>query len=140
VSRVVDNAEGYRLVSQMPPHLKQCRVVAWTILWSCLLTVLTATVSHAQAARNLTEDIPQQPLAETLAAYARQTGLQVVYVSQIVRGKSSKAAPAGLSPRVALGRLLEGTGLQFALLNERSVRIYPIESRQLVTRPSGESP
>jgi outer membrane receptor protein involved in Fe transport len=72
----------------------------------------------------LTADIPPQPLAAALSAYTAQTGLKLVYVSDIARGKSSKGAPAGLAPEAALARLLDGTGLQFEFLNERSVRIF----------------
>lgn len=114
-------------MSEMPSR-EPCRPVALSVLWSCLLTALLgAAATRAQIARNLTEDIPGQPLAEALAEYARQTGVQVVYVSEIVRGKSSKGAPAGLRPRAALARLLDGTGLQFELLNERSVHIFGME-------------
>ena len=91
-------------------------------LWA-LVALLSAPASRAQSPAELTADIPPQPLAEALAAYARQTSLQVVFVSEIARGKTSKGAPAGLTQEAALTRLLEGTGLRFEFLNERSVRI-----------------
>jgi outer membrane receptor protein involved in Fe transport len=91
-------------------------------------------VSRAQEVGGLTADIPGQPLPEALAAYARQTGLQLVYVSKIAQGKSSAGAEAGLPPREALSRLLEGTGLQFQFLNERSVRIFA--QRQGSSKPA----
>jgi hypothetical protein len=68
------------------------------------------------------------PLAKALEFFARQTGLQLVYVSQAVQGAVSKGAPAGLTPRETLSRLLEGTGVTFEFLNERTVRIFPIAS------------
>ena len=73
------------------------------------------------------------PLAQALDAFARQTGLQLVYVSHAVQGIISKGAPAGLTPRETLNRLLEGTGVTFEFLNERTVRIYPLA-------PSGNTP
>jgi outer membrane receptor protein involved in Fe transport len=82
----------------------------------------------AQQPGTLTADIPEQPLAEALAAYTRQTGLQLVYISKIAQGKTSRGAPAGSAPRAALSRLLEGTGLTFEFLNERSVRIFAAPS------------
>ncbi|HUO38663.1 MAG TPA: STN domain-containing protein, partial [Mycobacterium sp.] len=87
------------------------------------MALLGAAASGAQSPARLAADIPPQPLAEALAAYARQTGLQVVFVSELARGKTSKGAPAGLTQEAALTRLLEGTGLRFEFLNERSVRI-----------------
>ena len=71
----------------------------------------------------LAADIPARPLAEALATFARQTGLQLIYVSGIVRNRRSHAAPAGLSADEALARLLQGTGLRFEYLTPRSIRI-----------------
>src|SRR4029077_3990703 len=45
-------------------------------------------------------------------------------------------APAGLTPRETLNRLLEGTGVTFEFLNERTVRIFPIHSTGLPTKPA----
>lgn len=86
--------------------------------------LLGAVTCHAQSPVGLTADIPPQPLSEALAAYARQTGLQLIYESEIARGLTSKGAPASLAPTAALTRLLEGTGLRFEFLNERSVHIF----------------
>ena len=68
--------------------------------------------------------IPAQPLAQALADFARQTGRQVLYVSEIARGVKSPGAPAGLSVDAALGRLLEGTGLGYKYLTARSFRLF----------------
>ena len=80
-------------------------------------------MSRAEASNELTEDIPPQLLPEALAAFARQTGLQVIYVSEIARGHASKGSPAGLTASAALTRLLDGTGLRFEFLTARGVRI-----------------
>lgn len=86
--------------------------------------------AEAQATQNqaidipaLTADIPAQPLAQALEAFARQTGLQIVYVSAVVHDQRSRAVSSGLSASNALVRLLEGTGLQFEYLTPRSVHI-----------------
>ncbi len=71
----------------------------------------------------LTADIPAQPLARALEAFASQTGLRIVYVSAVVHDQRSRAVSAGLSAPNALGRLLEGTGLQFEYLTPSSIRI-----------------
>ena len=80
-----------------------------------------------------TTSIATMPLAQALDFFARQTGLQLVYVSDTVQGVISKGSPAGLTPRETLTRLLEGTGVTFEFLNERTVRIYPIA-------PTGNAP
>ncbi len=71
-------------------------------------------------------------MASALAEFAQQTGLQVIYVSRLARTRTSKGARAGLVPAQALPALLEGTGLSFEFLNERTVRIFE-------TTPSGET-
>src|SRR5829696_10028923 len=95
-------------------------LLASCVLWSLLIAV----ASVAQPAGTLQNSIAQQPLAQALAAFANQTGLQVIYVSDIVGAQQSKGAPAGLSSPDALEQLLAETGLQFELLNARTVRIF----------------
>jgi outer membrane receptor protein involved in Fe transport len=71
----------------------------------------------------LSADIPQQPLAEALAAFARQTGVQLIYESEVARNQKSGPAPAGMSANDALLHILQDTGLRFEYLTPRSVRI-----------------
>ena len=89
------------------------------------VTVATAPVVLAQTVANptLSTDIPAQPLAQALAVFASQTGLQLVYVSGVVRNQKSHAVSAGMSPQDALSRLLRGTGLRFEYLTPHSIRI-----------------
>src|SRR6202140_4592735 len=82
-----------------------------------------ATLAQAFEPEALTADIPAGPLAQALAAFARQTGLQLVYVSGVMRDQRSHAVSAGLGANEALARILEGTGLKFEYLTARSVRI-----------------
>jgi outer membrane receptor protein involved in Fe transport len=88
-------------------------------------TLLAAPAAMAQMVEPapLSSDIPQQPLTEALAAFARQSGLQLVYESEVARNQISGAASAGLSPSDALFHILQGTGLQFEYLTPHSVRI-----------------
>jgi len=71
----------------------------------------------------LTADIPAQPLARAFEAFARQTGLHLVYVSAVLQNQRSHAVYSGLSASIALARMLEGTGLQFEYLTPHSIRI-----------------
>jgi iron complex outermembrane recepter protein len=71
-------------------------------------------------------EIAPQPLAEALTAFARQTGLQIIYVSDLAKAHRSKGARAGLSSVDALTQLLDGTGLAFEMLNARTVKIFSI--------------
>ena len=102
-------------------------------LLCAVLGVLGAPTLPAQSNLAPSASIASMPLAQALDSFARQTGLQLVYVSDAVQGVISRGAPAGLTPRETLSRLLEGTGVTFEFLNERTVRIYPIA-------PSGNTP
>src|SRR3984893_550138 len=85
---------------------------------------------------SLAADIPARPLAEALATFARQTSLQLVYVSSVVRNRRSHPAAAGLSADEGLARLLQGTGLRFEYLTTHSIRILAAvgEPPQTTTR------
>jgi iron complex outermembrane recepter protein len=117
--------------SKAPPHGVRAKAwlrFAWTLALTC------AASAWAESPSGLAQDIPPQPLSAALAAYARQTGVQLIYVSDIAAGRQSNGAHAGLAPRPALTQLLEGTGLQFEFLNDRSVRIL-IEAQASPLRP-----
>jgi outer membrane receptor protein involved in Fe transport len=85
---------------------------------------VTATLAQASESTSFVADIPAQPLAQALAAFARHTGLQLVYVSSVIRDQRSQAVTAGLKVDEALARLLQGTGLHFEHLTPRSIRIF----------------
>ena len=89
------------------------------------VALVDAPAAQAQASepKALAAAIPAQPIAQALAAFARQTGLQLVYVSGVVRNQRSHAVSAGMSVNDALARVLEGTGLKFEYLTPRSIRI-----------------
>ena len=82
-----------------------------------------ATLARAVEPAPLTADIPAQPLAQALEAFARQTALHLVYVSDVVREQRSHAVAAGLGANEALARMLQGTGLKFEYLTPRSIHI-----------------
>jgi iron complex outermembrane recepter protein len=87
----------------------------------------------------LTIDIPAQPLARALGAFAEQTGLHLVYFSRVVRNQKSHAVSAGLRPQEALSRLLQGTGLRFEALTAHSVRILEISPLEPARSSARES-
>ena len=91
------------------------------LLWACW-ALIAAPVAAAQSTP--VTAIAAQPLSQALAEFARQTGFQVVYVSEIIGSRQSTDVPPSLSPSDALARLLKDTGLRFEFLNERTIRIF----------------
>jgi hypothetical protein len=98
---------------------------AWIVfgIASCLCSV------EATAEAVLSTEIPAQPLASALTQFSYQTGLQFVYVSDVIQDQQSEGAPAGLSITETLNALLAGTGLTFEFLNQRAVRAFPANAR-----------
>ena len=90
-----------------------------------LLLDAPATLAESVESAAPAVDIPAQALSQALEAFARQTGLQLVYVSGIVANKRSHAVSAGLNASETLARLLKGTGLRFEYLTPDTIRILP---------------
>lgn len=96
------------------------------LLLLCLTwSLLAPPASGAGSAVTLSADIGPRPVAEALAAFGRQTGLQLIYLSTIAETQQAKGARAGLTASEALTQLLDGTGLGFEFINARTVRIFP---------------
>ena len=105
----------------------------------CMPATLIGSQCVWAAEAALTTDIPAQPLARALEAFAEQTGLHLVYLSRVVRNQKSHAVSAGLRPQEALSRLLQGTGLRFEVLTTLSVRILEIAPPEPSRSSPGES-
>ena len=102
----------------------------------------TAVLAETAQSAAPTGAIPAQPLAAALAALASQTGLQLVYLSGLVRNLRSHAVSAGLGADAALAAMLEGTGLRFQHLTANSVRILaaaPAMEPRVPAAPGEES-
>lgn len=69
------------------------------------------TAQAQPAARSF--NIPAQPLAAALEAFARASGWQVDYPATVTQGKTSTAVQGQFAPQEALSRLLGNTGLSY---------------------------
>src|SRR5207302_10972438 len=88
---------------------------------SCVLAVAALLAGMALASgpdptEPLSPALTSQPLSRALAAYARHTGIQVIYVSAVVRGQRSAALPAGLVPAEVALRLFAVRRLRVAVV------------------------
>jgi len=104
------------------------------------LVAAPASAGDTVGSATLSADIPAQPLATALAAFAKQTDLQFVYVSGIAVNQKSRAVPAGLPVSEALSRLLEGTGLRYEYLASDTVHILAAPSSAVASRPNVPAP
>ncbi|MEP9380647.1 TonB-dependent siderophore receptor [Aquabacter sp. CN5-332] len=76
----------------------------------------------AQAAQ-VTFSIPAGPLNQALAAFGRQSGLQVTYLPSVAAGRTSPGFSGTAVPADALARLLQGTGLSHSFPNPTTVAV-----------------
>lgn len=114
--------------------------IAAALLASTALTcgsLVLSTPASAQTAQ-ASYSIPGGPLNRALAAFGRQSGLQVVYVPAIAAGKSSPGLSGAASPAQAVAGILQGTGLTYSFPDSRTVSITaPSPSAAAGSLPAG---
>jgi iron complex outermembrane receptor protein len=91
--------------------------VGAVMLWT---TAAAQTPAPGQV-RNLS--IPAEPLANALNDLAQQSGLQVMFASELVARLRSSEVKGLLTPEEALQRLLSNTGLHFEFVNPHTITI-----------------
>lgn len=112
---------------------KTCRFVARYAVFSVVsmtgtalaAVILAPTTAYAQtaSAEQKSFNIPAQSLADALALFGQQSGLQVTTQGALPEGRRSAAVSGELTPAEALSRLLTGTGLTFRFDGSDAVRL-----------------
>ena len=69
-----------------------------------------------------------------LAQFIRQTGLQVLFDFDAVCNFSTREVSGQLDAEEALSRMLEGSGLTFEFINERTVAVRPLAAAVVPAR------
>lgn len=67
--------------------------------------------------------IPSQPLSHALEAYARESGIEVLYESRIVESLQSTDVDGTFAPEAALRMLLGGTDLQVRYTRQNAITL-----------------
>jgi iron complex outermembrane receptor protein len=119
-----------------PAHAR-CRRALGLLLG---VTLGTAALADAGAAVNFA--VPATTLPAALIELARQADLSLVFATASVPRRATPAITGMLSPREALSRLLEGSGLVPAYLADRVVSIGPACASATdcaVTGPAGSA-
>jgi len=94
-----------------------------------LLAVASAGSALAQTDPTTTDrtrqefNIAAQPLSQALREYAQQSGDQVVFYSEIGKGRAAPALTGSYTRQEALQRLLENTGLKYRRVNAKTIAI-----------------
>ena len=85
-------------------------------------------LSFAAQAQDLTFDIPAGDLNAALTAYSKQTGQQVVFKIDDLKGKTTPGVHGAMTSEQALAALLAGTGLKVQKDSSGAIAIFPAEA------------
>ncbi|MDC7788025.1 TonB-dependent hemoglobin/transferrin/lactoferrin family receptor [Rhodoplanes sp. TEM] len=126
-----DARRGAGLLPRSRPHRPAVALMVTTALVAAA-SLPAADRARAQAtpgtgaapgAATTVFDIPPQPLAQALMQFSRQTGVQLFYGANLVRGLDSPGVTGAFGRREALARLLAGTGLAHHFTNATTVTL-----------------
>ncbi len=86
-----------------------------------------------------TVELESQLLSESLKSFADQTGLQVVFFSEVTNGLQAVALNGNYTADVALDTLLDDSGLTYEYINDKAVTIKSVGSVATEDLSSGKS-
>lgn len=101
------------------------RSFAFSVLICCLAFGLSGAEDTPPPVRRATH-IAAQPLGPALEELAAGRGLQVLYLSEIVRGLQTQGATGDLSADEAFEMLLRGTGLAYRRVDRSTISVFPL--------------
>jgi iron complex outermembrane receptor protein len=90
---------------------------------ACIALGGICTAHDADAAIKSRTDIPPQALAPALQALVKERNIQLVYRSELIGDQRTAGASGDLTAVEALGQLLNGTGLAYKYLDEKTITI-----------------
>lgn len=94
------------------------------IVTSRIAVAVMAILASAAEAQAVTEwDLPGQPLANSLRDIAAQTDSNIIFDKKLVRDQSAPALKTRATTEEALSKVLEGTGLTYRQLDDKTVTI-----------------
>jgi hemoglobin/transferrin/lactoferrin receptor protein len=113
-------------------------LLALSISCACLPLANAAEVAptsqqYSQAGYNFT--IERQPLVSALNRFSEITGWQVGLPAELAEGVTSPGTSGRLSAELALARLLEGTGMSYRSVGERSVVLVRNPAQSIALQP-----
>jgi outer membrane receptor protein involved in Fe transport len=113
--------------------------VGVAIAVACLTLTTLAAADPAAAAVRKPTNIPPQGLGSALQSLATDRNFQVLYRTETVGERRTAGAIGELTLDEALTRLLDGTGLAFQYLDDKTVTILAVASGTPVAAPGNAS-
>ncbi|HEV7609210.1 MAG TPA: STN domain-containing protein [Steroidobacteraceae bacterium] len=97
-----------------------------TLVWLFAFSVLCAPCSAEKAAdisAVYNFHIDSQPLEDALQEFAGQSGMQIIFFSNLIDGRTAPAVHGRYTPTAALDRLLAQSGLTYRVINPTTIEI-----------------
>src|SRR5580700_7873767 len=108
------------------------RNTPWGVRLAALVLLSVSTVLSAAAIPTYRFHIEGQPLNQALQVFSDQSGLQIVYHTELLPDTATHRVDGTYDAQTALNRLLRGTGLVARQLNARTFAIATQEvSREI---------
>lgn len=95
------------------------------LLGTVLGVAVACGISAADTLGKVSVTIDAGNAPATLAELIRQTGLQILFEADAVRGHMTRAVSGQLDATEVLHLMLEGSGLMFEIINERTIAVRP---------------
>jgi len=96
--------------------------------------------ARAENAPRAAFDIPAQPLDAALLRFSRQTGLQIIYPFDAVRGLRSSPVRGRLTPERALARMIAGLPLRVAGIDRHMATLAVIPAPRAPSPAAPDAP
>lgn len=91
----------------------------------CMSIARVAVADDVHASIKKPTNIAAQGLAPALQGLAKDRNFQIIYVSEEISGRRTQGAVGEFTPEEAIKQLLEGTGLTFKYLDDKTITIVP---------------
>jgi len=107
-------------------RMKLCKSITLALRVGALATVygfLASTTALAQSNALANFNIPEQSLSAALKSFADQTGMQLLYRQEDIKGLVSHSIVGKMSKREALEQLLQGANLEIVYSSENAATI-----------------
>lgn len=107
----------------------------WSVCWAALTLLSFGGVAHA-VPQTYRFHIEGQPLNQALQVFSDQSGLQIVYHTELLPDTRTHRVDGTYDAQTALDRLLRGTGLSARQVNTRT---FAVATRATLRQIEGES-
>ena len=108
---------------EQPSRGNTARLIATATLLA--LSLPLGSVALADTPTSYELKIQPRALSAALQELAKQSGLQIVFMSSVTEGHDAPALNGKYTPEAALTELLNGTDLTFHRLNDRTIQVQP---------------